>query len=161
MRKICGVWVGVAVLTCGVLAQGVPTPEIQVPAIREPHHFVKLDNKYVRVLDVTVAAVQRHAVSHPRESVFLDLDRCGDAARPERRRQRDRQHRAGRMPRCDTRRSSRTASATSDRRHFETSPSRFRGATMSHRPGRFWPLRSRPAIRRNRRSTTSSCASSG
>jgi hypothetical protein len=25
-----------------------------VPAIREPHHFVKLDNKYARVLDVTV-----------------------------------------------------------------------------------------------------------
>ena len=30
------------------------TPEMQVPAIREPHHFVKLDNKYARVLDVTV-----------------------------------------------------------------------------------------------------------
>jgi hypothetical protein len=28
---------------------------MQVPAIREPHHFVKLDNKYARVLDVTVA----------------------------------------------------------------------------------------------------------
>ena len=27
---------------------------MQVPAIREPHHFVKLDNKYTRVLDVTV-----------------------------------------------------------------------------------------------------------
>ena len=27
---------------------------MQVPAIREPHHFVKLDNKYARVLDVTV-----------------------------------------------------------------------------------------------------------
>jgi hypothetical protein len=43
-------------LTSGVLAQGVPTPEFQVPAIREPHHFVKLDNKYARVLDVTVPA---------------------------------------------------------------------------------------------------------
>jgi hypothetical protein len=44
----------VAALACGVFAQGVPTPEFQIPAIREPHHFVKLDNKYVRVLDVTV-----------------------------------------------------------------------------------------------------------
>jgi hypothetical protein len=44
----------VAALTRGVVAQGVPTPEFHVPAIREPHHFVKLDNKYVRVLDVTV-----------------------------------------------------------------------------------------------------------
>ena len=34
-------------LTSGVLAQGVPTPPMQVPAIREPHHFVKLDNKYL------------------------------------------------------------------------------------------------------------------
>ncbi len=54
MRKICAVGLGVSVLACGVLAQGVPTPEMQVPAIREPHHFVKLDNKYARVLDVTV-----------------------------------------------------------------------------------------------------------
>ena len=43
-----------AALACGLYAQGVPTPEFQIPAIREPHHFVKLDNKYVRVLDVTV-----------------------------------------------------------------------------------------------------------
>jgi len=35
-------------------AQGKPVPEFQVPAIREPHHFVKLDNAMVRVLDVTV-----------------------------------------------------------------------------------------------------------
>lgn len=41
-------------LAGGVFAQGAPTPEYQVPAIREPHHFVKLDNQYVRVLDVTV-----------------------------------------------------------------------------------------------------------
>ena len=54
MRKICAVGLGVGVLACGVLAQGTPTPEMQVPAIREPHHFVKLDNKYARVLDVTV-----------------------------------------------------------------------------------------------------------
>ena len=54
MRKIHAVGLGIAVLGCGVLAQGVPTPEMQVPAIREPHHFVKLDNKYARVLDVTV-----------------------------------------------------------------------------------------------------------
>jgi hypothetical protein len=37
-------------------AQGKPVPEFQVPAIREPHHFVKLDNGLVRVLDVTVSA---------------------------------------------------------------------------------------------------------
>jgi quercetin dioxygenase-like cupin family protein len=37
-----------------VLAQGAPLPTYTVPAIREPHHFVKLDNDYVRVLDVTV-----------------------------------------------------------------------------------------------------------
>src|SRR5687768_18509111 len=55
MRKICGAGLGIAAFTCGVLAQGVPTPEMSVPAIREPHHFVKLDNKYARVLDVTVA----------------------------------------------------------------------------------------------------------
>jgi len=54
MRKIHGVGLGVAVLTVGVMAQGSATPELQVPAIREPHHFVKLDNKYARVLDVTV-----------------------------------------------------------------------------------------------------------
>ncbi|MEO5741146.1 MAG: hypothetical protein ABIS29_11175 [Vicinamibacterales bacterium] len=54
MTKICGVVLGVAALSCVALAQGASTPEMQVPAIREPHHFVKLDNKYVRVLDVTV-----------------------------------------------------------------------------------------------------------
>jgi hypothetical protein len=55
MGKIYGVALGMAALTCGVFAQGVATPEMSVPAIREPHHFVKLDNKYARVLDVTVA----------------------------------------------------------------------------------------------------------
>jgi hypothetical protein len=54
MGKIHGVGLGIAVLTCSVMAQGGVTPEMQVPAIREPHHFVKLDNKYARVLDVTV-----------------------------------------------------------------------------------------------------------
>ena len=44
----------VAGCTCTLVAQGAPTPLFQVPAIREPHHFVKLDNKYVQVLDVTV-----------------------------------------------------------------------------------------------------------
>src|SRR4249920_3369773 len=44
----------IAACACVLHAQGVPTPEFQIPAIREPHHFVKLDNKYVRVLDVTV-----------------------------------------------------------------------------------------------------------
>jgi hypothetical protein len=54
MRKIHGVGLGIIALTCAVTAQGAVTPEMTVPAIREPHHFVKLDNKYVRVLDVTV-----------------------------------------------------------------------------------------------------------
>ena len=54
MVKIYGVAAAVAALSCVVLAQGAPTPPLQVPAIREPHHFVKLDNKYARVLDVTV-----------------------------------------------------------------------------------------------------------
>jgi hypothetical protein len=55
MNKLLRVGMGIAVMSHGMLAQGVPTPEMQVPAIREPHHFVKLDNKYARVLDVTVA----------------------------------------------------------------------------------------------------------
>jgi len=55
MRKIYGVALGVVALTGVTIAQGAATPELQVPAIREPHHFVKLDNKYARVLDVTVA----------------------------------------------------------------------------------------------------------
>jgi hypothetical protein len=54
MRKIYGVGLGIAALAGVVMAQGASTPEMQVPAIREPHHFVKLDNKYARVLDVTV-----------------------------------------------------------------------------------------------------------
>lgn len=54
MGKICGVGLGIAMLSAVAIAQGVPTPAMQVPAIREPHHFVKLDNKYTRVLDVTV-----------------------------------------------------------------------------------------------------------
>ena len=54
MRTIYGAGLGIAMLTGAAMAQGVPTPAMQVPAIREPHHFVKLDNKYARVLDVTV-----------------------------------------------------------------------------------------------------------
>ena len=54
MRKVYGVALGIAAFTSAVLAQGAATPEMTVPAIREPHHFVKLDNKYARVLDVTV-----------------------------------------------------------------------------------------------------------
>ena len=55
MTHIYAAGLGVAALTCAAaFAQGVATPEMQVPAIREPHHFVKLDNKYARVLDVTV-----------------------------------------------------------------------------------------------------------
>ena len=54
MGKIYGVGLGIAMLGGIAIAQGVPTPAMQVPALREPHHFVKLDNKYTRVLDVTV-----------------------------------------------------------------------------------------------------------
>jgi hypothetical protein len=56
MAKTGWLWLGVALLVSSpnMPAQDVPTPEMQVPAIREPHHFVKLDNKYARVLDVTV-----------------------------------------------------------------------------------------------------------
>ena len=54
MRKIPAVGLAMAVVAARLMAQGSTTPEMQVPAIREPHHFVKLDNKYARVLDVTV-----------------------------------------------------------------------------------------------------------
>jgi hypothetical protein len=54
MRRFWFVSAAVAALVPGIFAQGAPTPEFQILAIREPHHFVKLDNKYVRVLDVTV-----------------------------------------------------------------------------------------------------------
>jgi len=54
MRKIPAVGLAMAVVATRLMAQGTTTPEMQVPAIREPHHFVKLDNKYARVLDVTV-----------------------------------------------------------------------------------------------------------
>ena len=54
MTKILAIAAGIAAAVCGVMAQGASTPAMQVPAIREPHHFVKLDNKYARVLDVTV-----------------------------------------------------------------------------------------------------------
>jgi hypothetical protein len=54
MMKIYCVGLGIVMLTAVALAQGASTPDMQVPAIREPHHFVKLDNKYARVLDVTV-----------------------------------------------------------------------------------------------------------
>jgi len=63
MRKIYGAGLGIAALagivtasigSTRVMAQGASSPQMQVPAIREPHHFVKLDNKYARVLDVTV-----------------------------------------------------------------------------------------------------------
>jgi hypothetical protein len=63
MGKTYRLGLGIAMLACALIAsmaskrvtaQGMPTPDMQVPAIREPHHFVKLDNKYTRVLDVTV-----------------------------------------------------------------------------------------------------------
>ena len=54
MIRIFAAGLGIVMLTAAALAQGASTPDMQVPAIREPHHFVKLDNKYARVLDVTV-----------------------------------------------------------------------------------------------------------
>lgn len=42
-------------MVASLAGQGAPLPPYQVPAPREPHHDVKLDNRYVRVLDVTVA----------------------------------------------------------------------------------------------------------
>ena len=41
-------------MVASVFGQGAPAPTLQVPSTREPHHNVKLENRYVRVLDVTV-----------------------------------------------------------------------------------------------------------
>ena len=49
--KLWPVFFGVA---SWLLGQGAPPPAYSIPAIREPHHDVKLENRYVRVLDVTV-----------------------------------------------------------------------------------------------------------
>jgi hypothetical protein len=54
MKSLGFILLALVVLTGGLVAQGKPVPQFQIPAIREPHHFVKLDNRYVRVLDVTV-----------------------------------------------------------------------------------------------------------
>src|SRR5262245_35700662 len=47
-------FLGASLLTCSLQSQGSPAPMLTGPAIREPHHTVKLENRYVRVLDVTV-----------------------------------------------------------------------------------------------------------
>jgi hypothetical protein len=49
--KLLSVFVGAVTW---LMAQGAPPPAFSIPAIREPHHDVKLENRYVRVLDVTV-----------------------------------------------------------------------------------------------------------
>ena len=54
MKPLTLLFLSVVALTGGLLAQGKPVPPFQIPAIREPHHFVKLDNRFVRLLDVTV-----------------------------------------------------------------------------------------------------------
>ena len=54
MKSLGVIPLALLALSGALVAQGAPTPPYQVPAFREPHHFVKLDNKYVRVLDVTV-----------------------------------------------------------------------------------------------------------
>jgi hypothetical protein len=54
MKSLVFIPLALIVFSDGLGAQGAPVPPYQIPAIREPHHFVKLDNKYVRVLDVTV-----------------------------------------------------------------------------------------------------------
>jgi len=56
----CGLLIvlGMLVMSAGaatLAGQGAPLPPYQVPATREPHHNVKLDNRLVRILDVTVA----------------------------------------------------------------------------------------------------------
>ncbi len=43
-----------AASSVALMGQGAPAPIYKVPAAREPHHVVKLENRYVRVLDVTV-----------------------------------------------------------------------------------------------------------
>jgi hypothetical protein len=54
MRSLGFIPLALVALSAGLFGQGAPVPTFQIPAIREPHHFVKLDNQYVRVLDVTV-----------------------------------------------------------------------------------------------------------
>jgi len=54
MKSLGFIPLALVALSGGLSAQGAPPPPYQIPAIREPHHFVKLDNQYVRVLDVTV-----------------------------------------------------------------------------------------------------------
>src|SRR5262245_45979134 len=54
MRSLIFISLFFLALAGTILPQGKPVPEYQVPTIREPHHFVKLDNRYARVLDVTV-----------------------------------------------------------------------------------------------------------
>ena len=75
MLKMCAVVLGVSVLACRLLAQGAQTPELQVPAIREPHHFVKLDNKLPPVSDTyfkafaKVAAQEAAAIAEAEDGV--------------------------------------------------------------------------------------------
>jgi len=54
MNLLVAVSLGIIALTGALVAQGAPPATFMVPATREPHHDVKLDNRYVRVLDVTV-----------------------------------------------------------------------------------------------------------
>jgi quercetin dioxygenase-like cupin family protein len=57
MNSLKRMWLALALAigaATALIAQGAPLPTYMVPAIREPHHEVKLDNQYVRVLDVTV-----------------------------------------------------------------------------------------------------------
>jgi mannose-6-phosphate isomerase-like protein (cupin superfamily) len=65
---------GIGLLACGLLAQGSPSPTLTVPAIREPHHTVKLENHYARVLDVTVPILDSTLFHiHPDPYVWVSI----------------------------------------------------------------------------------------
>ena len=160
MHTTWGIALGVAALACGVMAQGVATPEMQVPAIREPHHFVKLDNKYARVLDVTVAPFSGTLYHiHENPYFWISIGRR-DSARADAGRRRDRQHR----PRgCrSTVFAGHHASRRQHRRDRLSKHHRADSGTRRRVAGgsRFWRHRGRPGIRRNLPSTTPSSASS-
>jgi hypothetical protein len=77
MKSICFVPAVIGALACGLFAQGAPNPEFMIPVLREPHHFVKLDNPLVRVLDVTVPAFDS-TLYHIHENPYFWIS-IGDA----------------------------------------------------------------------------------
>ena len=121
------------------MAQGVPTPEMQVPAIREPHHFVKLDNKYARVLDVTVEPFSG-TLYHIHENPYFWIS-IGPATL---RGQTLGAKEIINIEPVDAEVRYLAGPHASRRQHRQrprsgTSRCRFRRATTCRRPGRFWP----------------------